>query len=315
MSAARDAFIARIDGYKSALASPGLTSSTLTPGTTVDSSSLLRNGLIVVGYAILEDFLRTRTAETLERLSTSQLRFDELPDQLQAATTMKSIEALAFRASRERDPVARLALLRNAASDVSSAEGRGYSLSPLGLASRGSNLSPADVSDILTAFALKGGWRLVQDLAARIGGASIDVNRSMTEAFTARNLAAHQADAATQASDLESFRKNAIAIAIAFDALLSRASKRLLTARHGRALKKQPMDAPDIGLRFLEPAGVGLWRERSGARLRAAPGVPPTPDLNSLRAAALKRASTRGEVVVERGGDGIPVRWSASDMP
>lgn len=319
MSAARDSFVDRISAYATALRSPELTSTTLTPAVRADSSRLFRNGLIIVGYAIFEDFVRTRTSELLARLTDTQLSFSELPEKLQYASSLGAVTALQYRANIERDPGRRLSMIQGVGRQLASTGEQRFELPPLGLGSRGANLSPDDISNILGSFALKGGWRLVQTVAARVGGASPDVQQSLKQAFESRNLAAHEADAVTQVTDLDSFRKNAIAAAIGIDALLSRGCRRLLTRRHGRRLKTTPIESPGIRLRFVDLRNDGRWHERleamaSGPLLRAAPAVTASTDFASARNTAQGRAERARQVLVARGRDGIPTWWRPTDL-
>jgi len=68
VSKARTTFLEHIIAYKGATEADLIVSRAPVEVLHNAQAQLLRNGLAVVGYAILEDFIRTRTAEILSRI-------------------------------------------------------------------------------------------------------------------------------------------------------------------------------------------------------------------------------------------------------
>jgi len=65
-------------------------------------ANLLRKGLGIVAFNILEDFIKKRTAEALNRLSSSRIPYLNLTPQMQDAAIMDALNSLAFRAKLEK---------------------------------------------------------------------------------------------------------------------------------------------------------------------------------------------------------------------
>src|ERR1035437_869383 len=65
-------------------------------------ANLLRKGLGIVAFNILEDFIKNKTSETLDFISNSRISFAKLTEELQNASISGALSALAYRAKLEK---------------------------------------------------------------------------------------------------------------------------------------------------------------------------------------------------------------------
>ena len=260
MSASRSNLISRINSLRNCL-----TESVVIDGAPSDQrkneiAAMYRNGLTVLAFAIMEAYIRDRTAEVLNSFNNT-VRFGDLSEKLQFATTVGALKAVLFRSSFEDDSISwtllQMPSIANAATNVSA-------LSPFSFGQNKSNLNSDDVSGILNAFGIEEGWGAISAVAKRIGiGGITDYKQSFKNLADRRHLAAHDVTANIPLNDLENSTTEIIGICCSFDLLLSHAlSLHNINQipNKGRGLVKQA----HITLRFISahPKRVGFFREQ-----------------------------------------------------
>jgi hypothetical protein len=276
---------------------------------------LLRNGLTVVGFCILEEYVRARCIEVAEHISKGPASFSDLPLGLQKAATEGAVGVLAsqvrFHARSGEDPIPLIQQVGRALSSTSSAS---LELSTLTLQWEGSNLSASDLKDILANVGVDADpWGQMTALAMRAG---FPIQGSLRDVFVQclkdRNAAAHAATSDIPVLRVRSFSKSALAIAFAFDVLISRAARLCYeaTADYLRGSKK--FRQGDIPLRFLDYRGSD-WAEYVENKLSRA--VRRQDSLDVARSEAMQRARDRGETVVIRDRNRMPTSWVCADLP
>jgi hypothetical protein len=311
MSAARSRFLTSSRAYQRAVQSPALLGNSPPRTRTDHTSRLLRNGAAVVGLAIIEDFLRDRSTEVLIALGRGALPLSALPPHLQQLVTVDTTRLLVAKVrAAERDGEDPLPLIQATGRSLASSARTSMTVPTIALHWGGSNVTVDHVETVLKALQVGQPWVELTTFARRCGfplpGSLKDVFRS---AIKERHRAAHEALNDVVVHDVRSFGRHSLAVAIGFDALLSRAA-RLCRDRDpsyaGGALVSQSA----VGIRFLDDTGAG-YEESLG------PGTPVLAThatASSARRPSVARAKASGEVVLQRDRNGIPVWWSATDI-
>lgn len=267
MSTARSLFLARISSLVHSLKIESVASKPLTEQVHNDVARLLRNGLAVVGFAALEDFLKSRTSEVISEVGRTHVPFRDLPEKLRFATTFEAISALSYQLSI-RAKTDRVAYIQEHAQKIASTATGAYELTPHALGYDQANLGDDAIRTVLKSFLIDDPWGEMTRLASRIGLVALPLEETYKTAALRRNRAAHVAHADTPQTDLIQFTKEALAIAISFDALLSRALSRMYAVDHAYLRGTRRISAASISIRFVKLEN-GFWREMTEGRATA----------------------------------------------
>jgi hypothetical protein len=264
---------------------------------------LIRNGLAVVGFSFLEDFLRERTAEILTYLAASGVSFNLLPEKVKNGTTFGLLKALASRVQFEYDDAARIAFAQAHAGYIASTGGAPFQLSPLSFGFKNSNIGADEVADIVRAFRINAPWQTFGTLAQRVGLGALPLEDAFTNASKRRHKAAHEAGSTTPHNDLENYVGEATAIAFGFDALLSAAAVKI--KRRDPKFAAGQFSLSDLPLVVLSRTR-GRYKEHLFGNPRArATDV----SLEALESRVLPRADRDGAVVAYSNSLGQLDRW------
>ncbi|WP_261575072.1 hypothetical protein [Frankia gtarii] len=312
MSKSREIILQRIATTGSAIQESLLIDRALADNDWNKRARLLRNGLMVVAFNSLEDFVRQRSAELLELVSRTPLKFSALPKDLREAAVMeafRSAHAYAQIAKREGDDP--MAILQEVAAEVASTASAPLSISRFSLGYKGSNVTKTEIGDMLKAFNIKDAWREIADISSRAGLSILALDSAYDQAQRMRNAAAHRPGASIQPSDLSSFCQTALAVALGFDVLASRASRLIHEGDEDYASQAPCKISPSIHMIFVDDRGGEFFVKKEG-------GARALKRFDSSESAwndALARARPSGDVVVERNQAGSPVRWAVTDTP
>lgn len=310
-SPARKAFVQRLAAFRDASQHEVTLAQSLHNVSHNARARLFRNGLAVVGFAILEDFIRSRVAEVLSVIDGNAVRFDDLPEKLQSAATHGAVEALSLRArTMRRSAVDALPLIQDVGAALASTSQASFRISPLSLTWGGSNLTGKDISQTLGSLHVEGGWSAINDFAARAGLGIPALESVFSSLAQGRHNAAHNADADIAPPDLQDLPLEATAVAIAFDALASRACRILATSKT-TSLGTKKVAGADISIRFLKHSS-GRWREVREDHSKA---IRRHKDLHVGIAKAHASAVKHHEFIVVQDARGIPVDWISTDVP
>jgi hypothetical protein len=311
VSAARQAFLARLSAYRATVRSPLIVDRSPSERKHNAQARLFRNGLSVVGFALLEDFLRSRSSEVLEWLSTQTLTYLGLPSKLQRAATDGSVRALRAQYDNVRRRGTNMpAYLADLGVALASLTGSSMTFSSLALGWRGSNLQTDEVGDMLGAFEVADGWTNIERMASRAGVGSLTVRTSFDNALESRHVAAHQATANVQPTDLQFFARDALGIALGYDAVLSRAA-RLVASGSSGAAPAGALLQDSIRIRFLEKQSA-TWREH----LEGSPSTIKRERVYArVEASARRHARASFDLIVILDTYSSPYRWITTDVP
>ena len=218
------------------------------------AANLLRKGLGIVAFNILEDFIKNKALETLDHISNSEVPFSYLSDKLQEAATLGALNALSFRAKiAKKDNAPWKLLIQDEAIKIHSTKNDIFELSAFSLASSGSNVSAVEVTELMQAFDIKGGWGKLKEVSDSISGGITDLCQSYKNAADRRNSSAHTADFRYEYSWLREIKSEIIAIAASLDILLT-ARCRQVDRNHGCPLSDHDINS-DLNYRYLKEDG------------------------------------------------------------
>ena len=270
---------------------------------------LFRNGLAVTSFAIIEDFIKARIGEILNRLGGGMKPFSELPDGIKMAATSGVIYAVRF---QERFLDKRnsnfFSFHQDHAQAIASTAtvGGGYVISPLAFGHGQSNITSIEVKDILSAFGVENPWQSMGQISSKVNVGVVDLKSSFDTASIRRNEAAHRADAEIEITDLEGFVTVMLGITIGFDLLISKALRKILDYDRDYLSSRTKIRSGDISIRFIHHDRNAGWREvvDQSARAKAR-----SLKLDTLKPACLQRAIANHQSVVITGERSLPVDW------
>jgi hypothetical protein len=270
-----------------------------------ESARILRNGLAVMAFAILEDFARTRAAEQLLVLQ-SKVTFNALPTKLQEFATVGVIDAVWHR-KRYLPATQRVAFVQAHATHVSSTTVAAYSLSPLAALSSEANVGEDTLAGFLKGLGVEAPWDQIASLSARLGFGALDARQAYKDLAQQRNQAAHEAGSNVEHSDLLSSIDAVFCIAATTDMLASTAVRAICNWTPGAAQVK--VTSNHVAIRRLDKM-VGTtpprWRE---SREGVARVLKVHVSENAARQSALARAAQAHESVIQFRSPKRPVFW------
>lgn len=259
MSAKGD-FLSRLQHLESAIALDTLIDVSIAPSDQNGRANLLRKGIGIIGFNILEDYIKNRTVEALDTVSKLNIAFEKLPKTLIRAASLGALEALCARAALVKKANGDwLALIQEEARKIHSTANQTYELSSVSLAFSGSNVSSTEVQGILRSFDITGGWAALKKISDSIGGGIPDLAQAYQNLADRRHSAAHSASFQFDYTWLGSMTKELLAIAASFDIALT-AKLRMAVDAASTGLGSSEI-GPHLNYVFLEDAGNGLYRQ------------------------------------------------------
>lgn len=228
---AKDELLGRLEHLSAAKDLPELIDRGIIPDTHNGVANLLRKGLGIVAFNILEDFIKKRSSEALSRISASRIEFVKLPVKLQDAAVLDALSSLVFRARIEKkDGGDWRTLIQNESLKIHSTGKPVFELSELSLASSGSNVTVDEVPQILGAFGLSGGWAALKKISDAIGGGLPDLGQAYKNAASRRHSCAHEANYNYDYLWLASIKSEILAIAASLDIILEARCRQVETS-------------------------------------------------------------------------------------
>ena len=225
MSIAQENFLTRLNHLRLAFSNNTLVDK---PPSNIEHNNvakILRNGMAVVGFVTLEDFIKSRTGEILNLVSNSGRNFTDLPLKLQFATTNNLIKAFPNLLKFQETKADKISLILDQASSLASTSNTPFNLSEYTFGYSKSNISKQDIVEILKSFNIHDCWNQMSQISSRLGLTGQNLEISFSNATTRRHSAAHNINANTPINDLTQFLTEAVGFAIAFDSLLIKAYK------------------------------------------------------------------------------------------
>ena len=130
MSLARRNFLDRLAVFSRTLNSDYLRDKGVVLNSRNEKARILRNGISIIAFTILEDFIKERTGEILGGISTSTIAFNLLSPKIQQATTFNAMKSILQRANNmKRGNEDWLSFIQDEAKNIASSANFPFSLS------------------------------------------------------------------------------------------------------------------------------------------------------------------------------------------
>lgn len=307
MSDAREHFIGRIDAIRTILSTPITIDSTPVP---VPNSAAvtIRNGCMVMLFCALEAFIRGRSLECARRLDQIVVPYPHLPAGLKYASLVGTFEGL-LQQTKYWSETDKMAEFERAAVLIAAGPlGSPYQFNEYSFARDKSNVSADDMRDITKSFHVDNFWAACSGIWNKVGavvpGNPPDIYKQLSKE---RNKAAHVAAHNVTHTAISNFLPQTVALALAFDALISMGAHRLSSSAiaHGTI----PAKVSDANVEFItvKPHTGSKW---AAFRTSAARAILVQPSPEAAFAAAIPKARLLNLCVVRHDNTGRPVAWA-----
>lgn len=306
MSKARDNLMERAFAFSEALKKDAIVTKSFSEKEHNSAARILRNGLAVIGFAMMEDFIKARTSEIMEKIGTGRTSFGELSILLQRAAAVDILSSLKFQASlREMDANATIKLFQDASAQINSTTSAVYDIHPMVFGYDKSNINENTVENILNALWCKEGWQTLKSIGHKCGVGIPDLKAAFKNSALRRHQAAHDASAAVEFSELESFHKEIISICMCFDLLISIGLRKILDRDAYIVVNSNPLASRHVAVRFIDQK-MGKFSESIPGGKRV---IKNYSTLKDAKDSVLPKAKSSCEAVVVRAEDGTIKSW------
>jgi MAE_28990/MAE_18760-like HEPN len=267
---------------------------------------MLRNGMAIIGYTLLEDFIKKRAGEVLKEIGRTSVNFNSLPPKLKEATTVGALKGIQIRAELlKRDNKDHISFIQNETSYISSTKDSVFEMSEYSLGWDKSNLSSTDITNFLSIFNVNKGWEAIRLISSSISITLTDPCEIFKNAASRRHKAAHNTDADSLLSDLINFNSQSRVIAFAFDSLISQSLKHIKNNNINFLNENSKTEERELSFRFLTEVDNN-WKE---FKQNSSKAYRVKNSLSELRIDAEIRARRNDEVLVIKSENNNIVNW------
>jgi hypothetical protein len=266
MATAKNYFIERINTFNSIIFPENvddisLSSKSLTETLHNEKVRMLRNGMTIIGFTIIEDFIKRRTGEVLKEISSTSCSFNNLPTKLKETVTFYALKGISSRAENiKRNSDDFISFIQKETGYVSSTNKSVYEFSEYSMGWDKSNLNSEDISDFLKVFNVNGGWDSIKSLSSIINCSLLNPKEIFINFASNRHKSAHNSDANSLLTDLQNFINQSKIIAFCYDSLLNKSFSYIrlnsISFLNG-TIKTLPSD---IKIRYIIES-QGKWKE------------------------------------------------------
>jgi hypothetical protein len=268
MPTAKQNFLERLLIIEKSLSTPNIIDGLPTQVEHNNVARLLRNGLAVVGFVALEDFIKNRTIEILNEIASSHLPFSNLTEELRYNCTVEVLKSIQRLSGFEPTKLDRISFVQNETRVISSSLNTSYDLNKYTFGFSNSNISKDEIKRILRAFNISDSWGKQTALASVIGVTSLPLENSFNNAAARRHQAAHDTSSIIPIGDLVQYINEAIAIGLTFDALLSYSKTKLINDNAAFLSNSTVIDHNSISLSFVKKES-NRWKYKRKGRTSA----------------------------------------------
>jgi len=233
---------------------------------------ILRSGLVVSAFSHLESYIFDRFTEILQRLPTSQVRYNSFKDTLKILLCVSAVRGLARKVGFMDDADA-LNFVEQELPSLTGFAGSPPIYSSLGAVPRGTNMTEKDIQSLLKAFGVQQVWPKISNICSQLGASRISIKSDFGNLYDARNLCAHDSTSNIPTADLQTHLQTALLVGMAFDLAMSHAVYSYIRCAHA-ARAERAAKGMNFRVRFLDEMPSGAYREHQGQRtLRTYPSL------------------------------------------
>jgi hypothetical protein len=270
-------------------------------------SRVLRNGIAIIGFSILEHFIRTRVGEILMSFDKISTPFENLPDKIKQIATKGAIKGIANRMKYEDNFIL---FTQTESSILASSANTPYQISRYSIGWDSPNLSIENIGEIFNCFAIQKGWEIIDNISGNVNLTILSSKAAFQNAAQRRNDAAHNVDAIIHPVDLESFVKEAYVIALGFDMVITKAYHKIFIGDTDYLNNSKKITDKDISLRKISYE-KNNWKEFLVGRKKA---VKTSGTKKALFREAFVRAKKQDDFLLCIEKDGLPSSWSLPSL-
>jgi len=308
MSVARTHFLGRIEAIQTILANP-ISTDTMPVPIPSSAAVTVRNGCMVMLFCALEAFIRDRSLECAKLLNQTTVPYTHLPPGLKYLSLVSTFEGLLHSTKYwpENDKTIEFEKAVQAAS--SGVLGSPYQFTEYSFARDKSNVSGQDLVDISKSFHVDNFWNSCTGVWAQIGVAfPTPPSELFKQLSVERHKAAHVSGHNVPHVKISNFIPQAVAIALAFDTLISAGAHHL--SGSSIALGTIPPKVRDTNISFctVKPHTGGKWAAFNPSKSKAL--LVKTTEADAFTGAMLK-ATPAGRSVVCHDASGRPIKWAS----
>ena len=263
MSLARRTFYETINVMREVAHDPLLTDSAVGSSQHNTRARILRNGLIISSFSLLEAYIEDRLEEKIQELSASRMSYSTFGEALQSFLTIDAITGLASRISFA-DRVDRLQLAETHITKASGFRAVPPSFTGLGFSPKGSNVSETDIKNLFAAFGVKDAWRYLSTLCGSLGSSRLSLRDDFRNFLRARNRAAHDSTTNIATSDAETHLATALLIGMTADIVITNSVYCFVRKRTLAEAEAAANNVSSLAIRFVDEQVGGSWLERVG---------------------------------------------------
>lgn len=294
MPTAKQNFLERLFIIEKTLSIPNIRDGLPTQTEHNNIARLLRNGLAVVGFVGLEDFIKNRTIEILNEIASSHIPFSNLTEDLRFFSTVDVLKSVMRIANFESNRGDKISFVQNETRIISSSLNTSYDLNKYTFGFSNSNINKDEIKKILKAFNISDSWNKQTALGSIIGITSLPLENSFTNAASRRHQAAHDTSSTIPIGDLIQYINEAIAIALTFDALLSHSKAKLINNNTAFLSNTTIIDQNSISISFIKKE-TNRWKYKRRGRAHA---VRTETDKNNLLTAVVPISRANNECLI-----------------
>ncbi len=295
MPTAKEVFIERFINLENALSSSEIAPLSLTQTSHNEKARMLRNGLAIIEFNIIEDFIKRRIGEAFKFIGDCNISFNILPDAIKDAAVFKALKGIIVRAENlKRISDDYISFVQLETKFIASTTTSNFELSEYSLGWDKSNLTADDLAVFFNIFNTPGGWDSIKNISSMLNITIVQPKDIFRNAAQRRHKAAHNPNADSPLNDLNDFVLQAKIIALGFDALISKGLKYIKDSNidylQGR-LKVVPSQLKFRFLKFVD----GKWKEYVGNSSKA---YRTNTDYNSIINESITRATNKNEILI-----------------
>ncbi|MFC0239343.1 HEPN domain-containing protein [Rhodopseudomonas telluris] len=263
-------------------------------------AAILRNGLVVSAFSLLESYLQRRVDETIVEMQRSQIGYSMLGEKLRKLLSLDAIIGLATRLGFT-DKAERLAFAEANIVRLAGGPALPINYTGLGFSPKGSNVSGDDIQTLLAAFGVQSPWQCIGNVISSLGATRLSARDDFLNFARARNKAAHDSTTNIATSDLKTYLDTALLVGMASDIIVTNAVAAFVSERTPTSATNLANALP-LSYRFLDRDQNGLFKEKVSTIGRT---IRLHPDKESAVSSALRRA--RRLTIVVRDSRATPI--------
>jgi hypothetical protein len=261
MSLPRRTFYENINVMRDVAQDPLLTDLAVGSSQHNTRARILRNGLIISSFSLLEAYIEDRLEEKMRDLSGSRISYSAFSEALRSFLTIDAIAGLVTKISFA-DKVDRLSLAERHIIKTAGFQAVPPSYTGLGFSPRGSNISETDIKNLFSAFGIRDAWGRLSALCGSLGSSRLSLREDFRNFLRARNRAAHDSATNIATSDVETHLVTSLLIGITSDIVITNAIHSFVRKRTLAEAEAAADNVSSLAIRFIDEQAGGSWIER-----------------------------------------------------